>query len=158
MAELIALPTEEGLGILKQALYEQIKKFSLIDENDNAYYTAPVHSVYFDDRGVLTVSCIVPVEEHFTVWNKAIQIETEDGTPIARVETPGIQFVKGVGGEIPVKLAVSGEPATIVFKSEDYITPAEARELFLTPLVEVSKRLTSLELLLINKGIIYSGG
>ena len=158
MADLIALPTEEGLSLLKQALYDQIKKFSLVDDEGNIYYTAPVHSVYFDDNGVLTVSCIVPVEEHFTAWNKAIQIETEDGVVIAGVETPAIQFVKGIGGEIPVKLTVSGEPATVVFKSEDYITPAEAHELFLTPLVEVSKRLTSLELLLINEGIINPGG
>jgi hypothetical protein len=99
MADLIALPTEKGLSLLKQALYDQIKKFSLVDDAGNVYYTAPVHSVYFDDNGVLTVSCIIPVEEHFTAWNKAVQIETEDGTVIASVETPAIQFVKVLEGK-----------------------------------------------------------
>jgi len=158
MPQLTALPTNAGLNILKQALYDHISEFALVDDQGNEYYSAPVHSVYFDDNGVLTISCIVPVETHFTNWNKFIRLKDNQGIVIAEVETPPIQFIKGVGGEIPIKITVTGEPATIVFKNEDFITPAEARELFLKPLVQNTRHLLTLENLLIEKGIISAGG
>jgi len=154
MDNLVATPNEEGLQILRDELFERIQKFSLIDENDVAYYSNSVHSTYFDENGVLTVVVIVPTDEHFTNWNKAVRVLSDDDKIIADVATPSIQFVMGVGGEQIIKLTVSGEAGTIAFKADEYITPVEAQELFLAPIVANTNLNIVLQNKLIEKGVI----
>ena len=154
MDNLIATPNEEGLQILREELFERIQKFSLIDENDEAYFSGGVHSTYFDDNGVLTVVVIIPKEEHFTHWNKAVRVLSDDDKIIADVATPAIQFVKGIGGEQTIKITVSGEAGEIAFKADEYITPTEAQELFLAPVIANTSLVLALQNKLIEKGVI----
>ena len=157
MDNLIATPNEEGLQILRDELFERIQKFSLIDENDVAYFSDSVHSTYFDENGVLTVVVIVPKDEHFTNWNKAVRVLSDDDKIIADVATPAIQFVKGVGGEQIIKLTVSGEAGTIAFKADEYITPTEAQDIYLVPVIKNTTLNISMQNILIEKGIITDG-
>jgi len=154
MDNLIATPNEEGLQILKDELFGKIQKFSLVDDTDTVYYTSTIHSSYFDDDGVLTVVVIIPKDEHFTKWNKAVRILSDDDLIIADVATPAIQFVMGVGGEQIIKLTVSGEAGVINFKADEYITPTEAQDLFLSPLVANTNMNLVLQNKLIEKGVI----
>jgi len=154
MGSLIATPHEEGLQILKDELFERIRKFSLVDEDDVVYYTNALHSTYFDGDGVLTLVAIVPKNEHFTSWNKAVRILSDDDLIIADVATPAIQFVMGVGGEQIIKLTVSGEAGVVNFKADEYITPTEAEDLFLKPLIANTNMNLVLQTKLIEKGII----
>ena len=154
MDSLIATPHEQGLQILREELFEKIQKFSLIDEDDSVYYTSTIHSSYFDGDGVLTVVAIVPKAEHFTHWNKAVRILSDDNLIIADVATPAIQFVMGVGGEQIIKLTVSGEAGVINFKADEYITVAEAEEIFLLPVVANTNMNIVLQNKLIEKGVI----
>jgi hypothetical protein len=131
MDSLVAIPHEDGLKILNDKLFEKIQKFSLIDDKGKVYYQASIHTTYFDADSVLTVVCIVPKEENFTNWNKHLRILTDDDIIIADIQTPAIQFVTGVGGEQVIKLTVSGEASTVVFKKDEYITISEADELLI---------------------------
>ncbi len=154
MEYLTGVPTEYGIDILKQELYEKIKSFGLIDEEDNRYFVNGIHSIYFDGSGVLSVIAIVPKEEHFTFWNKSIELLDEDEEVIVSIATPSIQFVKGVGGEIEIKLPVSGEAGEIVFKADEYITINEAQELFLKPVIANTNLVIAMQNKLIEKGVI----
>ena len=154
MGVLTAIPNEEGVAILKQELYDKIKKFALVDDNGETYYTNTVHAVYFDSDGVLTVSALIPKEEHFDKWNKSIQILSDDDKVIADIETPAIQFVKGVGGEQTVKLTVSGEAGEVVFKKDDYVTAGELDGLYVSAIEALTRKVFQLENLLIKKGIL----
>ncbi len=133
MDNLIAIPHVDGLDILRNKLFEKIKKFSLIDENNNVYFTAQIHSSYIDINKVVTVEIIIPKENNFSVFNKYIRILSEDDKIIANIQTPLIQLVSGIGGVQTIKLAVSGDTAgTIIFKKDEYITWSEADEFFLS--------------------------
>ena len=156
MDNLIATPHEEGLQILKDELFEKIQKFSLVDDTGTVYYTNAIHSSYFDPDGVLTIIVLVPKDEHFTNWNKAVRILSDDDLIIADVATPAIQFVMGVGGEQVIKLTVSGEAGVINFKADEYITPAEAQDLFLLPLIANTNMNLALQTKLIEKGVILN--
>ena len=156
MDGLVTVPHEEGLSILEDELYERIQRFELIDSDDNVYYESSIHASYFDGDGVLTVTLIIPKENHFTVWNKAVRIKSDDGLIIADILTPAIQFVKGVGGTQEVKLAVSGEAGVINFKADEYITVIEANELFLKPLVANTNLNIALQNNLIDKQILLA--
>ncbi|WP_324171980.1 hypothetical protein [Sulfurimonas sp.] len=136
MDGLIAVPHEEGLSILKNELFERIQKFELIDSNNNVYYSHSIHSSYFDNDGVLTITLIIPKENHFTVWNKAVRIKSDNNLIIADIQTPAIQFVRGVGGTQEIKLAVSGEAGVINFKADEYITDSELNDLYISPINE----------------------
>lgn len=125
MENLIAYMTDEGVELVKQELYDGIKKFSLVDVDDAVYYTADVHSVYFDTEGILTASIVIPKEDDFSSLNRKIFLLNEDDDVVFIVETAMIQFIKGIGGIQEVKITVSGEPATLVFKNDDYTTDAE---------------------------------
>ena len=129
MDNLTAVPHEEGIDILKQKLYEKIKKFALVDDNKKVYFTGNIHSVFFDTNGVLTATLLVPKEEHLTHWNKWVRLVTDDDKIVADVETPPLQFVKGVGGEQVVKITVSGQAGEVIFKTDEYVTTAEIEPL-----------------------------
>jgi len=154
MDNLTATPHKEGLQILKDELFGKIQKFSLVDDEGAVYYTKNIHSSYFDDEGVLTIIVLVPKDEHFTKWNKAVRVISDDNLIIADVATPAIQFVMGVGGEQVIKLTVSGEAGVINFKADEYITPTEAQDLFLLPLIANTNMNLVLQTKLIEKGII----
>jgi len=132
MDNVTAVPHADGIQILKDELYEEITKFQLLGDNGAKYYEADIHSIRFDTNGILTASCIVPKEEHFTTWNKWVRILSDDDKIIADVETPPIQWVKGVGGEQEIKLTVSGEAGEVVFKKDEYVTDGE-----LEPMMDV---------------------
>jgi len=154
MGVLTAVPNEDGVAILKQELFSKIKKFALVDDSEEIYFTDTVHAIYFDSDGVLTVSALIPKEEHFEKWNKSIQILTDDDKVIADIETPAIQFVKGVGGEQTVKLTVSGKAREVVFKKDDYVTAGEFDGLYLPIVASLTNRINELENILIKNGVI----
>ncbi len=154
MGVLTAVPNEDGVDILKQELYDKIKKFALVDDNGETYYTDTVHAIYFDNNGVLTVSALIPKDEHFDRWNKYIQILSDDEKVIADIETPAIQFVTGVGGEQTIKLTVSGEAGSVVFKKDEYLTMGEIEGLYVSAIEALTTKVFQLENLLIEKGII----
>jgi len=154
MEHLTATPNEEGVEILKQGLFEKIKKFELVDDNNESYYVATVHSVYFDSNGVLTISALVPKDKHFDKWNKWINILTDDNKIIANIETPAIQFVMNVGGEQTIKLTVSGSAGEVIFKKDDYMTTGEYEGLVLPTIEALTTKVFNLETTLIKKGII----
>jgi len=137
MEYLEALPHADGLQILKDKLYEKLEhgRFELVDSFDDVYHTDEVHRIYFDSDGVLTVTFLIPKDEHFEKWSKKVRILANDGTIIAEVNTPEIQFVTGVGGEQVIKLAVAGEAGEIIFKKDDYLTETEAQEILLVPII-----------------------
>lgn len=155
MDSLIGIPNEEGLQILKDELFSTIKIFQLLDEDKNSFFTGNNNSIYFDENGVLTIIYIIPKEDHLTQWNYYIRVLSEDMKIIADIALPSpIQWVKGVGGEQVVKIAVSGTPTNIEFKLNDYITPTEAQEIFLQPLIANTNLVIALQNKLIEKGII----
>ena len=157
MAVLTAVPNEEGVEILKQELYDKIKKFALVDDSGEIYFTDTVHAIYFDSDGVLTVSALIPKEEHFDRWNKSIQILSDDDKVIADIQTPAIQFVKGVGGEQTVKLTVSGKAGDVVFKKDDYVTAGEMSGLYMSTIEALTTKVLQLEHILIEQGVIDGG-
>jgi len=53
-----------------------------------------------------------------------------------------------------IKFAVSGEAGEIVFKANDYITKVEFDELYLPVVTALTTRVTQLENILIEKGVI----
>ena len=129
MDNLTAVPNEQGIEILKQKLYDKIKKFALVDDKGKVYFTGNIHSVFFDTNGVLTTTLVVPKEEHLTHWNKWVRIVTDDDKIVADVQTPPLQLVKGVGGEQVVKITVSGQAGEVVFKTDEYVTSSEIETL-----------------------------
>lgn len=137
MAILEGVPHTQGLQLLKDELFERIKKFALVDDSGKIYHVGTVHHVYFDENGVLTVSFIIPTDTHFTQWNKSVRILADTGEIITNIQTPQIQFVKGVGGTQRAKLAVSGKAGQIIFKAMDYMTEYEVEEVMLPPFLAV---------------------
>lgn len=154
MGVLIAVPNNEGVELLKQELYEKITKFALADENGEIYFTDTVHAIYFDNDGVLTVSALIPKDEHFTVWNKWVKLLSDEDKVIADIETPAIQFVKGVGGEQTIKLTVSGQAGEVVFKKDEYLTLGEMNGLYISAIEALTTKVFQLEDKLIEKGIL----
>lgn len=154
MADLIAPPHKEGVELLKKELYSEIKRFSLISDNGEDYFSSEINAIYFDSDGVLTVSALIPSEEHFTAWNDAIRVLTADGKIVVEFKTQPIQFVKGVGGEQTLKITVSGKAGEIVFKQTDYITKGELDGLYVGAVQALSMRLMQLENKLIEKGVL----
>jgi hypothetical protein len=154
MDNLIAVPHEDGLQLLKDKLFNEITKFSLVDDESNIYFSADIHSVYFDINGVLTASIIIPKDENFTSFNTAVLLQTADDVTVCIVPTQPIMFVHGIGGEQEVKIAVSGETSQIVFKKDEYITPAEANNIFIIPLIANTAHTLFLQNILIEKGVI----
>jgi hypothetical protein len=153
MGVLMAVPNSEGVELLKKEFFEKITKFALADENGEIYFTDTVHSIYFDSDGVLTVSALIPKEEHFTVWNKWVKLLSDEDKVIADIETPAIQFVKGVGGEQTVKLTVGGKAGEVVFKKDEYLTLGELNGLYISTIKALTTKVFQLENKLIKKGI-----
>jgi len=141
---LIGLPTNDGIELLKKKLFNEIKKFRLLDENEEVYYESEIESLFFDEDGILTAICPIPLQENFTKWNKYIEIASED-VVVARIETPLIQFVRNVGGNFEVKIAVSGEAGEIVYKEKEYLTDAEFKAFYYPIFEALATKLTQLE-------------
>lgn len=154
MAVLTAAPHKDGVDLLKQGLFEEIKKFALVDDNEEVYYTDAVHAVYFDTDGVLTISALIPKDKHFDKWNKWVRVLSIDDKIIAEIETPAIQFVKGVGGEQTIKLTVGGQAGEVVFKKDEYLTIGEMNGLYISTIEALITKVHQLETKLIEKGIL----
>jgi hypothetical protein len=144
MDGLVALPHKDGIQLLNDKLFKDITKFSLVDDNGDIYFTQDIHSVYFDTNGILTASIIIPKEDNFTSWNSAILLKTDSDVTICTVPTEPIKFVTGIGGEQEVKITISGEVSTIVFKKDEYITMSEANNILLMPIIAMSEANNSL--------------
>lgn len=158
MADLQGLPTKEALQTLGEAFKEAIKKYALVDVDGNQFYTGNITRTYFDQNGVLTVLFEIPVEENITTPANSFALLDENNAVLVEVPLPTqIEFITGFGGEIPVKIPISGQPATVVFKADSYITETEAKEIFLLPLIKNTQHLLALEEKLIEKGIIKGG-
>jgi len=155
MQDLIGLPNNEGLSILKQELFERIKKFSLLNEAGETFFTGENHSIFFDADGVLTVVYIIPVDEHLTEWNYSIRVLSDDDKIITDIALSApVQWVKNVGGEQVVKISVSGEAGEIVFKKDDYVTTAELEALYVSTIVALTTKVFQLEQKLIRNGVL----
>lgn len=154
MDNLIAVPHQDGLQLLKDKLFNDITKFSLVDDAQNIYFSADIHSIYFDVNGVLTASIIIPKDENFTSFNTAILLQTAQDITVCTVPTQPIMFVFGIGGEQEVKITVSGEASQIVFKKDEYITPSEANNIFIIPLIANTAHTLFLQDKLIEQGVI----
>ena len=176
MANLTAVPTEEGLEILNSELKSSVTNFVLIgaethdltvlddlmsqdtvtyeDIEPYVFYNNLVETSYYDDNGVLTFVLIIPVEEDLGSYTYGVGIITDDNKLVSLTATPKIVPIVGIGGSFVVKVAVKGTVGEVVFKSSDYITPVEAEELFLTPLIANTNLVIALQNKLIDKGII----
>lgn len=154
MGALTAVPNSEGVELLKKELYGKITKFALADENGEIYFTDTVHAIYFDSDGVLTVSALIPKDEHFSVWNKWVKLLSDECKVIADIETPAIQFVRGVGGEQTIKLTVGGAAGEVVFKKDEYLTHGEMNGLYIGTIEALLTKVHQLETKLIEKGIL----
>lgn len=130
MDSLIATVTDAGVGILNDELFYSIKKFSLVNIENERYYTDDIHSLMFDNNGILTATITIPKADNFDTWNNEVFLETVEGVVICKVQTPKIKFLAGIGGVQEVKISVSGTASEIIFKKDDYITLNEAKELF----------------------------
>lgn len=136
MDNLVGVPHKEGLEILKQELYERIKRFALLNEKKAVIYQGDIRMIYFDDNAVLTCTYVIPKDEAIKGFNHWMRLLSDDGKIITDIELENpIVWAKGIGGEQIIKLTISGEAGEIVFKKDEYITPTEANELFLRPLV-----------------------
>lgn len=169
MANLTAIPTVEGIDILNSELIEQVKEFVLIGSQDHdvqaldellnqevlsyeqikeyVFFKQSIESSYYDDEGVLTFSCMIPIEDDLENYTYAVGIITQDLKLVSLTRTPKIIPIRGIGGAFVVKVAIKGEAGDIVFKNSEYITINEANELFLKPLVAN----TNMNLTLVNK-------
>ena len=147
---LIGVPTKEAIALLKEELFEKITKFRLLDEEENAYFEDEIKKLFFDENGVLTAICEIPLEENFTKWNKYLEVIADDGVVITKIETPLIQFVKNIGGAFEVKIGVSGKSAEIIYKKDDYLTDAEFRSFYYPIFEALSAKTAQLEKLLLT--------
>jgi hypothetical protein len=154
MAGLMMLPTEDGLNLLKENIQENLKYAILLDSNKQEIKRYEFFSIYYDENGVLTALFEVPVDDNLTTPMKYLRVVNSDEVVISEGETPEITFVAGVGGVQTIKFAVSGEAGEIVFKANDYITKVEFDELYLPIVTALTTRITQLENILIEKGVI----
>jgi len=176
VANLTAVPTEEGLNILNSELRNKVTNFVLIGSNTHdltaldellnqdlityediesyIFFSDVVESSYYDENGVLTFNLIIPVDEDLESYTYGVGIITEDNKLVSLTRTPKIVPIKGIGGAFIVKVAVKGNAGEIVFKKSDYITLTEANELFLRPLVANTNLNVVLQNKLFDKGII----
>jgi hypothetical protein len=126
MDGLSGVPHKEGMTLLEQELYERVKFFSLLDRDKNSFHKSDIHSILFDESGVLTVVFIIPKDEDLKTENHFVHILSDDEQIITEVALPtSIEWVKGVGGEQVIKLQVTNETTDILFKTNDYLTLAE---------------------------------
>ena len=154
MASLMMLPTNDGLNLLKENIKENLKYAVLLDSEKQEIKRYEFFSIYYDKDGVLTALFEVPVDENLTISMKYLRVVNEKDAVISEGETPEITFVKGIGGVQTIKFAVSGEAGEIVFKANDYITKVEFDELYLPVVTALTTRVTQLENILIEKGVI----
>lgn len=137
MSALQAIPTELGLSILSSHLKESVTQYALVgsltfDATElNAFYTNTIETSYFDENGVLTFILNLPIETHFDEYLHQIQILDTQGQIVIECATPKVALAKGIGGMVTLKAAVRGSVGEVVFKSSDFITTTEIRELFL---------------------------
>lgn len=154
MAGLMMLPTSDGIELLKENIQENLKYAVLLDSNKQEIKRYEFFSIYYDENGVLTALFEVPVDENLIIPMKYLRVVNSEDVVISEGETPEITFVTGIGGVQTLKFAVSGEAGEIVFKANDYITKVEFDELYLPIVTALTNRVTQLENILIEKGVI----
>lgn len=180
MANLTAVPTNQGIGILNTELRNQVTKFVLIgatnyknatldailtdtevvtytDIQGYVFYHGTVETAYFDDEGVLTFELLLPLEEDLQKYTYAVGLVSTDNQLVSITPTPKIVLISGVGGTFVVKVAVKGSPGVIVFKNSEYVTPAELlnhKQNVLRPVVANATNYFDLTNKLIDKGVI----
>lgn len=180
MANLTAIPTAEGLGILNTELRSEVTEFVLIgadgyedatlddllsdtasltyaDVQPYVFYTHAIESGYFDDDGVLTFELLLPLEEDLQKYTYGVGLVSVSSALVCVTPTPKIVLIQGVGGTYVVKIAVKGTPGNIVFKNSEYVTPAELlshKQNVLRPVVANATNYFDLTDKLIEKGVI----
>ena len=154
MAGFVFFLPQKGISLLKKNIKENLKYAVLLDENKKEIKRYEFFSIYYDENGVLTALFEVPVEDNLTIPMKYLRVVNSDEVVISEGETPEITFVTGIGGVQTLKFAVSGEAGEIVFKANDYITKVEFDELYLPIVTALTNRVTQLENILIEKGVI----
>jgi len=172
MEYLVAVPNADAIELLKSELVKTANKFILIGSNDSTnqtledilntnfsyddikdyiYYQDEIHSSYRDNNGALTFSTVIPSEIQLTQWSYAVTIITADNKLIATTRVGKMQLVSGIGLEQLIKLTVSGEPNTIIFKKDNYLTEDEAHEIYINKMVRPLVANTNYMLVIHNK-------
>ena len=180
MANLTAIPTQQGLDILNSELKKTVTRFILIgfethnnptlqevletdetliydDIKDFIFYESNLESSYYDDKSVLTFNALIPTEQDLGNYVYAVGIITEDNKLVSVAPTPKIALISGMGGTFVIKVAVRGTAGEIVYKHSDYITVAESQDLYLVPIIKNTTLNISMQNILIEKGIITDG-
>ncbi|WP_276954332.1 hypothetical protein [Helicobacter rodentium] len=180
MANLTAIPTNEGIEILNSELKEQVSDFVLIGaqtfkhetlsillENTEeatyeelrpyVFYRNQCAAIYYDENGVLTFEAELPLEEDLEKYTFAIGILAKGDVLVCLTPTPKIVLIRGVGGVFVIKIAVRGVAGEIVFQSGVGVTRGELevyRNMILKPVVEIANAQLALTNQLISKGVL----
>ena len=150
MAHLTGVPTEALLELLKKEALEEINNFSLIGHKDLGisaldtalnrekmvkkdiekyiYHSGEISSAFFDTHGVLTFDVMLNADDDFAEYNYAIALVSRDGKLATVAKTPKFILAKGIGGVFHVKVAITGDAGTIIYKNTDYLTLQELKE------------------------------
>ncbi len=134
-----AIPTDHGLDVLTSHLKETVTTYSLVGaltHDAEALYTFHSNTIetsYFDENGVLTFILDLPIDTHFDEYLHQIQILDDSGEIVIDCPTPKVALAKGIGGMVTLKTPITGESGDVVFKSSEFVTETELKELHLSP-------------------------
>jgi len=116
----------------KGLLASSMKKYQLVDVNDNVYANGDIENVFYDKSGTLTIDFLIPYDADYKTKNKYFKILDDAGLEITSVKTPNITYSYGVGGLQTLKFPITSDAGTIVFEDGDYVKRDEIDESYLT--------------------------
>lgn len=133
--------TKQGFEVLKNDLKNEVFKYALIgSENkdddfldrileninldfetikENIFLTDEISGVFFDDLGVLSFEISLKPIEKFLY---AIALLNKDDVLIAFALSPKIYLTEGLESNVLIKIPISGEANTIIYKDSPYLT------------------------------------
>ncbi|PAF49215.1 hypothetical protein BKH41_03805 [Helicobacter sp. 12S02232-10] len=98
------------------------------DFKTKVFLTLPVRSAYYDENSNLCFEILLDYESVYSEYIRAIAIGNESEI-FTLALTPKIQKIKGVGGTFVFKTNITGNNATMVFKTDHYISETELNTL-----------------------------
>lgn len=140
-----AFVTEYGLNALATELREKVKTFVIfgskrdddaqIDELINTeasyekienfiFYQGVMERGYFDENGLLSYEVNLKniVADYYSY---GMMIIDENKKSLATIKMPKIKFFTSVGGEIVIKLPITGEKNQVIFTHNEYVSYSE---------------------------------
>lgn len=134
-----AIPTDHGLDVLTSHLKETVTTYSLVGalthdaEELYTFHSNTIETSYFDENSVLTFILDLPIGTHFDEYLHQIQILDDNGEMVINCPTSKVALAKGIGGMVTLKTPITGEAGDVVFKSSEFVTETELKELHLSP-------------------------